>query len=238
MAQAASKKANSRSGVAVDFSGGPVVDPTANVIALNEAAQKRQDDLREKSDEINKLRIDCQKEVGDLREKHAADIRELQAKHLAELSKAEAERLNSIRQVDREEGAKTAAQILTTVTTLAAQKQTTAETLRNQVAQTAETLRNQVATTQMASQNTFNTTTSDFNKRISQLELAGSEGKGKQGVVDPQMMELVAEMKLMSHRLATGGGKSEGIKDFIGWIFGGLGLITAIVMAAIAIMKG
>jgi hypothetical protein len=93
---------------------------------------------------------------------------------------------------------------LTTVTTLATQNQATAETLRNQVAQTAETLRNQVATTQLASQNTFNATVTDFNKRISQLELS----------------------------LSAGGGKSEGMEKFIGWIFGlvGIGIAAAMYM--------
>jgi hypothetical protein len=36
----------SNAGQGVDAQGGPVVDPTANVIALNEAANRRQDDLR------------------------------------------------------------------------------------------------------------------------------------------------------------------------------------------------
>jgi hypothetical protein len=216
MAQDKNSKVNL--GLGVDSTGGPVIDPTANVIALTEAAVKRQDDLREASENLNALQIACQKEIGDLREKHSEVIRVLQAQHLAELGKAESERLNAIRQVDREEGAKTAAQLLSAVTTLATQNQSTAETLRNQVAQTAETLRNQVATTQMASQNTFNTTVTEFNKRISQLELSSSEGKGRQTLSDPAMEQLVAEMRSLSASRAGSSGRTEGIERLIGWL--------------------
>jgi len=143
--------------------------------------------------------------------------------------------LNSIRQVDREEGAKTAAQLLSAVQTLASQNQSTAETLRNQVAQTAEALRNQVATTQQASQNTFNTTVAELNKRISQLELSSSEGKGKQTLADPMMMELVSEMKATNKAMAIGGGKDQGMSQILGWI---VGIAGAVVAAIVFVMRG
>jgi hypothetical protein len=222
-------------GIPIDASGGPTIDPTKNVLDLVTAAIGRQDDLREASEKLAVMQLTCQKEVGDLRERHAEVIRDLQARHLSELSKAEAARLDSIRQIDREEGGKTAAQISAAVQTLASQTQANAETLRNQVAQTAETLRNQVATTQLASQNTFNTTVAEFNKRISQLELSSSEGKGKQTLSDPMLLEMVAEMKATNRTLAVGGGKAESMSQFLGWI---VGIAGAVVAAIVFIMKG
>jgi uncharacterized protein YnzC (UPF0291/DUF896 family) len=194
-------------GLAVDASGGPVIDPTANVIALTTAANRRQDDLRELMDRLNELRIKSQTEMGELRAEHFKELSAIREDHQSQLRTAESQRLDAIRQVDREDVNKTAAQVLSAVQTLASQNLTTAETLRNQV-----------ATTQQASQNIFNTTVGDLNKRISNLELSSSEGRGKQLFADPQIAEMVSKMELITQTLASGGGKSQGLKELMGYI--------------------
>ena len=69
-------------GPGVDAQGRPVIDPTANVIAILEAAVKRQDDLREKE------------------AVYAERVSLMRAAHAAELRVAESARINAIREVD------------------------------------------------------------------------------------------------------------------------------------------
>lgn len=198
-----SVKPTSKSGMAVDASGGPVVDPTANVIALTEAANKRQDDLRTASEKLMRAELD-----------HAKETLQAMEKHQRELDKAESDRLNSIRQVDREEVSKTAVNAQTAITTLA----NTTNTL-------AETLRNQVATMAAAVENRQNAYATDVNKRLSALELSSSEGKGKQGVAEPQLERLAQVVEKLAARESLGTGKSQGV-----------GTVWAIILGCFAIL--
>src|SRR6476469_7647162 len=95
------------SGLGVDASGAPVIDPTENVKALVEA-------------EIRHL-----SEMASLRAEHAKDIREIETK-----------RLDAIRQVDVMNASSTADRALVAIQTLATQTATNAETLRALVATT------------------------------------------------------------------------------------------------------
>jgi hypothetical protein len=194
------RRTGSQSGQAVDSSGGPGLDPTENVIALTEAANQRQDDLRACTKELSDAKLFYQEKIGDLREKHQAELRNIGEEHQRVLRLAEAQRLDSIRQVDREDVNKTAAQALNAIQTLAQTSNTTAETLRNQVATTAAAAANQLATT-----------TGEINKRLSALELALSEGKGKQLVEDPQLARLSALVEKVASAQVAGFGKSAGI---------------------------
>jgi hypothetical protein len=103
-------------GPAVDASGRPVVDPTANVLQLVEAAIKRQDDLREAAD------------------RHVHQIAELRARYDEKLRLAETARIDAIRAVD-----------VGAVNRAAEVSTQQASTLAVQVAQSAEALRTQVA---------------------------------------------------------------------------------------------
>lgn len=205
------------SGLGVDSRGGPVVDPTANVIALNDAANKRQDDLRE-----------AERRYNDLRYEHVAAVLTLHAQHHKELAIAEAARINSIRQIDREEVAKTAGSANIALSTLAA----------SQAAQ-AETLRNQVATTAQAAEGRRALDMAEVNKRLSALELGASSATGRQTVADPQLAELMAEVRQSRRARDASTGKSAGISAvgavvlgafaIIGSLIGIVGFIMAIV---------
>jgi len=139
MAEGETKRDTARTppGPAVDAAGAPVKDPSPNVLDLVEAANQRQNDLREQESahfrEIIALRADCQKdEISALQ-----DVERLRADHAKELRIAEAARIDAIRAVDV--GAvQQAAQVQSTAAqTLAAQVSTSAETLRTQVAAAA-----------------------------------------------------------------------------------------------------
>jgi len=69
-------------GLGVDATGGPVIDPTANVIALVEAGMKRQDDLR------------------NMEAAHVREVMALRAEHEAEMRAAEKQRVDAVRAVD------------------------------------------------------------------------------------------------------------------------------------------
>ena len=198
----------------MDASGNPVVDPTANVLDALEAGSRRQDDLRDATNKYLDARIDSIEQKAILRAEHAKELREQESRHNDALRRAESARLDSIRQVDREDVSKTAAQVLNSVQTLASTAGTTAETLRNQVATTAA---------QASAQRTADST--EFNKRLSAVELALSEGKGKQTVADPQMERLANMVEKLASARDTGTGKSEGISMVGALIMGGASLI-------------
>jgi hypothetical protein len=106
-------------GPGVDAGGRPVIDPTANVIAILEAAVKRQDDLREKE---------------SLHAREMADLRS----HYEELLRVkETERIDAIRAVDVGAVNRAAEVSAAQATTLAAQLVATAEASRVQVAAAA-----------------------------------------------------------------------------------------------------
>lgn len=206
-------------GVAVDAAGGAVIDPTANVIALNEASIERQDDLRLLTKELHDAKVDHLQKIAEIREFYQEKIGTLRETHQAALRLAESQRLDSIREVDRQDVNKTAGQIFAAVATL----QTTANT-------TAETLRAQVTSTANALQTTFNNITADFNKRLSALELSSSEGKGKQTLADPQLLDLLAEVKSLRDSRTSATGHQTGGADTWKWVALLIGVIASVLL--------
>jgi len=148
-------------GIGVDATGGPVIDPTANVISLTEAAVKRLDDLRDAES----------RRVNELREAESRRIDEqaaLRAEYADKLAVAEAKRIDAIRAVD------------VNAVAVASQRQSDQATvLANQVVQSAEALRSLVATTAAAQQQASQQITGALSDRISQLEKSSYEGAGK-----------------------------------------------------------
>lgn len=200
------RKLTMPTGVGVDPSGGPLIDPTQNVLDLVGAANLRQDDLRAAAKELSDTKIAHQQEIGELREKHQEALRT-----------AESQRLDSIRQVDREDVNKTAAQALNAIATLATATTTTAETLRTQVATTAS-----AAATSLAN------SMGEVNKRLSALELASSEGRGKQTVADPMLEEMRRDQKSLIAAITSSAGQSQGKEKLWGYILGAAGLLVII----------
>lgn len=213
-------------GAAVDSEGRAVIDPTENVKALSEAAAKRQDDLREASDKFNMAEIAHVKEMAVLRAGHSAEMGELRDKYQAKIQSAETDRLNSIRQVDREEVAKTAVAANTAIQTLA--KQTT---------DLQQTLAKQVTDTAAAQETRYSAQSSDYNKRLSALELSSSEGRGKATVSDPQMDKLTALVEVLARNQASGTGKSEGVGVSANWVVTGFLALIALGGFVLAVLK-
>ena len=106
-------------GVHTDAQGGPVIDPTQNVLDLVNAAIERQDDLR-------------QVEV-----RHVRELIAVRASYDERLRVTETARIDAIRAVDVGAVNRAAEVSAQQATTLAAQVATSAETLRTQVAASA-----------------------------------------------------------------------------------------------------
>ena len=123
-----------RSGLGVDLHGGPVVDPTENVLALVHAAVNRQDDLRIAADKFMEAEL-----------MHVRLTEELRASHQRELGEKEANRLDAIRQVDVLNGNAAAKAASDAIAVLAATTAANAEKLRTDLNSTATTMAKQTA---------------------------------------------------------------------------------------------
>jgi hypothetical protein len=144
-------------GLGVDAGGNPVIDPTANVRELVEAAVVRLNDLAEKDGEHRR-------EIDSIRQQHAAEIRALQR----DLREAETARIDAIRAVDV--GAvQRAAEVQADVATA----------LANQVALSAETLRNTVSETATAGATALAQALDPLQKAIDDLRRAQYEAQGR-----------------------------------------------------------
>jgi len=201
-------------GLAVDKSGGPVVDPTANVIALNEAANKRQDDLRDLTNRFHDEQIKRLEGIVELR----AKIAEMRAEHAKEIRTLESDRLDKIRQVDVQAATLAADRALIAIQTLDRTTQAAAETLRSMVADTAATVATQTAAT-----------AAQQNERIAALEKSSYTGLGKQAVADPQMAELVAAVNKLMVTSSMNAGKSEGLSMGAAVLLGIVSLAGALI---------
>jgi len=156
------------SGQGVDSSGGPVIDPTANVYALVRAESRRQDDLREKN-QAHMREILAER---DAREReviaHAKEIRNLETQHAKEMRVQEAERINAVRTVDVQASQQQAADA-----------ETRAATLAKTVTDSAEALRNQVIQSQVAATAYVNTSLEPLKKDVAEVRQWQFEQQGR-----------------------------------------------------------
>lgn len=175
----------------VDAAGNRVIDPSENVLALVEAAVKRLDDLRA----AETRRVDEQME--------------LRAEYAERLANAEAKRIDAIRAVDVNAVAVASQRAADQATVLATQVVQSAEALRTLVASTAAT----VATSQQQLATTLST-------RLTTLEQAQYEGKGKQALADPALATLVEEVRKLGAAGSVSTGKTAGI-GLVGYVVAG-----------------
>lgn len=156
-----------------------VVDPTANVLSLVEAAVKRLDDLRA----AETRRIDEQAR--------------LVAHYTRLLTEAEAKRIDAIRSVD-------AAAVGVASERATAQ----AAVLANQVVASAETLRSLVATTAATVATQLQNLSTQLTDRVSLLEKAQYETKGAKGISVPLLATIAgivgAILSFIVQRALTG----------------------------------
>lgn len=136
-------------GPATDAQNVPVVDPTANVLAVISMSNRRQDDLREMS------------------QMYEDKIATLRSKHIAELASSESERVDAIHAADEAGSAREAI-------VNAAQ---TAQ-LAKQVTDTAEAVRISSEAQRTAMVDLLSTTMEPVNKSLAELTKALYSGEG------------------------------------------------------------
>lgn len=134
----------------MDAHGGPVVDPTQNVLDLVNAAIRRQDDLRAQAQD------------------HIREVVALRADYEEKLRTAETARIDAIRAVD-----------VGAVNRAAEVSTQQAQTLATQVATSAETLRTQVAAAAAAATVALSAALEPIQKDIQDLRRAQYEQQGK-----------------------------------------------------------
>lgn len=190
----------------------PVYDPSANVLALVEAAVTR----------LNDLRVAETRRLDDLRELEVRHDREMQAMLLDfqdKLRDAEAKRIDAIRAVDVNAVAVASGRATDQAAVLATQVQVSADALRALVATTASTM----ATAQAAA-------SAEFAKRLAELERSKYEIGGRSSAVDPQMADLLMAVKALSQAQSVGVGRSLGGNQMWGYVVGAIGLLLTMAM--------
>lgn len=128
--------------------------------------------------------------------RHVRDMAELRAQYDKLLREIDTERQQKVREVDVLGGR-----------TEAERSQLAIETTRKLVETTAATLASQL-----------DSKFSDVIKRIGALELAMSEGRGKQTLSDPMTAQMVDEIKRLRADVTSSAGKGEGMDKMLAWI--------------------
>jgi hypothetical protein len=172
----------------------------------------------------------------------------LRAEYADRLAVAEAKRIDAIRAVDVNAVAVANQRTSEQATALQTQTTASAEVLRNQVARSAEDLRALVATTastQLANQQQqfagVSAQISTLSARITTLEQAGSEGRGKATFQDPAIVALTAQVAAIASKQISATGSGEGQGALLGYIVGVLGVIFGLIGATatiIIVMRG
>lgn len=218
--------------------GSQAVDPTENVKALSEAANKRQDDLRIANERLVESKIAGLAALAKLNiegstNERNAELRridneaKLRSEYEDRLRGAEAKRIDAIRLVDVGAAATLAQRTTEQATALATVVTQSAEVLRNQVSRAAEDTRALVATTAATALQNQQQQFQAITTRLAALEQAGAEGKGKQTISDPAFIDLLKEVKSLSLARTNITGVEAGRSDVIGWIAAGMMFLFA-----------
>lgn len=203
-----------------------VVDPTENVIALVEANAKAASDLREADNKFAGSQHAHLKEVASLRARHAAELR------ASDLNAQE-----KTRQVDVLASAASAATLATAVQALAATADRNAENIRNQMNATAAAIAKQTADAQTATQAQTDNLMRGINERLTSLERSSNLGAGRQSVADPQIENLIVEMRKLTAGADTSSGKSAGISASWAVLIGAIALVGSLIGIGLSLSR-
>ena len=150
----------------------------------------------------------------------------LRADYDEKLRQAEAKRIDAIRAVD-----------VNAVAVASQRASDQAQVLANQVSQSAEALRTLVATTAATVAQSQQQLANTLSARLTTLEQAQYEGKGKQAYQDPVLAELVTEMKRSRDMNATSAGMRGGSSAVIAYVISAISVIAVLVTLAFNLMK-
>lgn len=219
---------SSGEGLAVNASGQRAADPSQNVKELNEAAQKRQDDLREASERFLLARLEDLRKANEQQYENSALLRAAESRRLDDLNaqraeyerrlaEAESKRIDAIRAVD--------VNAVQNATERAVEQ---ASVLALQLDRTAETSRSLVSTTEQSLAASQRQSFSEFSNRITALENSQSFGQGRQTVSDPALVALAEQVKALAEAQSTKTGEETGSSNTIYYIVTALGAVLTL----------
>jgi hypothetical protein len=185
-------------GKGIDAQGGPVIDPTKNVLDLAKAESKYQDAMRDAS------------------ERFMIGLRETDARFQNAMRDTESRIQNWMRDAQDKR-----------IAEIAAQRQFYETRIADLLRTSGESTSALVSTQLVQIQNTFN-------ERVAKLEQFRWESGGKTSVSDPALADAMSKMAESIQTLTSkgdkGSGRGEGRHDVVGWIIGGVGLASAIMV--------
>ncbi len=197
----------SGAGVGVDILGGPVIDPTKNVLDLVKAEGKYTDAMREMEAKLSLQRTEAEtRRVNDLAAlRHSYDTR------IAENLRVE---------------------VKTTSEQLAAQLVKETGSLSQQISALTTSFSNQITTLTSSFTNQISALTNALTPRIADLERFRWEQGGKTSVSDPATSEALTKMAKAIEGLTTSkdltSGHTKGVADSWGWIVAGIASAAAL----------
>lgn len=215
----------------------PPIDPTANVIALSEAAARRQDDLREASERFILARIEAESKLQAIIETKNKELREAESRRVdgearlradfqSQLAAAEAKRIDAIRTVD-----------VNAVQTATDRTSGQAAVLAEQVSGTAETQRAAVATTSQGFIDAMERLEITLSSRIAALEAKQNVGEGRQTVSDPALAAALEEIKAIRLAQSASKGEDTGSSETIAFILAGIGALVGLIGLGVAMLR-
>jgi hypothetical protein len=141
----------------------PLIDPTANVLALVGHAMQRQDGLREaesrRLDELRLKQAECDKEIEVVRSQAQKDLSQAESKRIDASNLAESRRIDAV-----------LTEMKAAVSLASEKAAAQAATLAQQVVASADALRVQVASTAVSTESLIRQTRESLEGRLSKVE--------------------------------------------------------------------
>lgn len=208
IADAGESGGRAASGLAVDRSGGPTIDPTKNVLDLVRAESKYQDFAREaevrRQDDLRKAESQLQHMIND---------------NQIRLNLAETRRLDDLANLRQQYDVRVA-------DSLALQVKTTSDLISTQLDKVTNSLSQQIRDGNESFSIQLKNISDGLGARIYDLEKSRWEVGGRASVADPATASALAEMAKAIAGLTLTGGKTEGSKT------GQASIVAYIAMAA------
>ena len=231
-----------RSGIGVDANGNQVIDPTKNVEQLVKALEEKTRELREADLKLIQAKLDANEKLAELRSKNLFDADVSNTRRIDELAKlraelndklatAERDRINAIRLVDVSAAADLQRRTSESANNLQTQTAQLATDLRTSTALLADNLRTLVNTTAANNLTAQKQTADEISKRLTTIEQAQSEGRGKQQYQDPEATAVKAQLQVLLQQAAANKGSDKGQSDAIFYVLAALGLGLPIAVA-------
>lgn len=188
----------SGAGAGIDIFGGPVIDPTKNVLDLVKAESKYQDAMRGASEKFQDAIRDAENRRLQAESKRLEDLSRVENFKLASLAAAETRRVDGLEEQRVRYEARIAEDLRVNVKTtsdqLAGQLIKETGALYNQIAILTTSVTNQITTLTNSMTNQVSGISSGINARLADLERFRWESGGKAAVSDPALTVALAEM--------------------------------------------